>query len=181
MMADDEMAFFRAVSAAPADATTRLVYADWLSDHGRDAEAEGWRWAAAAGLVPGYDTTDPWITYSRLDRHFLPPRSSALKGSVRLRWTWNRPDGDELFDGVLGRWGRRPDGRSVLPGPVVRVYDAVPLRGVVPTCWRVLRDEGWLWWARTPAGSFRLLAALYVNCPPGVRREVAGWTVSKTS
>ena len=39
-MSDEELALLRAVAAAPADDTARLVYADWLDEHGRAARAE---------------------------------------------------------------------------------------------------------------------------------------------
>lgn len=50
-MTTDERCFLDDINAAPADLTTRLVYADWLADRGRTAEEAGWRWAAAAGYA----------------------------------------------------------------------------------------------------------------------------------
>jgi uncharacterized protein (TIGR02996 family) len=46
----DELAFLRAVLAAPDDDTVRLVYADWLEEHGGEVECggcrgEGWYWS----------------------------------------------------------------------------------------------------------------------------------------
>jgi uncharacterized protein (TIGR02996 family) len=37
---DDEAAFLRAIAGAPADDAPRLVYADWLDEHGRPERAE---------------------------------------------------------------------------------------------------------------------------------------------
>ena len=39
-MSNDEHALLAAIAAAPADDTPRLVYADWLDDHGRAVRAE---------------------------------------------------------------------------------------------------------------------------------------------
>src|SRR5262245_41301692 len=36
----DEAAFLRAIQAAPTDATAKLVYADWLDEHGEPERAE---------------------------------------------------------------------------------------------------------------------------------------------
>ena len=38
-MTDDD-SFLRAIGAAPADDAPRLVYADWLDDHGQPERAE---------------------------------------------------------------------------------------------------------------------------------------------
>ena len=43
----DEAAFLEALKANPADDTTRLVYADWLDEHGEPAKAEYLRLVAA--------------------------------------------------------------------------------------------------------------------------------------
>ena len=42
-----------ACDADPGDTAASLVYADWLDEQGREAEAYGRRWAAAHGKVPG--------------------------------------------------------------------------------------------------------------------------------
>lgn len=172
-MTTDEQCFLDDINTAPADLTTRLVYADWLADRGRTAEEAGWRWAAAAGLTPVRTEGDCPETYppnpntgsSRYYAPSLPPRSAALAGRVELRWRWFR-SGYPARDWAVS---------AVLPDPVVAVYVKVPPREISSRSWRVLRDEGWLWWARTPAGSLRLLAALYRNCPPVVKRQVSGW------
>lgn len=44
----EETAFRAAIAADPTDRTTRLVFADWLADRGRDAEAAEVRLAASA-------------------------------------------------------------------------------------------------------------------------------------
>lgn len=44
--------FERALAESPADAGTRLVYADWLDDHGEAAYAAAHRWLAARHLAP---------------------------------------------------------------------------------------------------------------------------------
>lgn len=45
----DEQAFLEAIAASPSDGLQRLMFADWLEERGRDAEAEGQRWAAQYG------------------------------------------------------------------------------------------------------------------------------------
>ncbi len=44
--------FERALEDRPGDAGLRLVYADWLDDHGAPAPAAAHRWLAAAGRWP---------------------------------------------------------------------------------------------------------------------------------
>jgi uncharacterized protein (TIGR02996 family) len=45
----DEAAFLQAIQANPADATAKLVYADWLDEHGEHERAEYVRLAARGG------------------------------------------------------------------------------------------------------------------------------------
>jgi uncharacterized protein (TIGR02996 family) len=57
-MSDDERALLRTVIAAPDDDTPRLVYADWLEEHGRPERAELIRvqcWLAQAKGKDGYN------------------------------------------------------------------------------------------------------------------------------
>ncbi|MBN9122735.1 MAG: ribosomal protein L7/L12 [Planctomycetes bacterium] len=53
----EEAAFLAALRANPADDTTRLVYADWLDEHGEAAKAEYLRLVAAVAHAGG-DLTD---------------------------------------------------------------------------------------------------------------------------
>jgi uncharacterized protein (TIGR02996 family) len=50
----DEQAFLAALAAAPGDDTTRLVFADWLDEHGEPDKAEYLR--LVVGLVPPFKT-----------------------------------------------------------------------------------------------------------------------------
>jgi len=48
MILSDEQAFHAAIAAAPLDDAPKLVFADWLDEHGRGREAAAWRLAAVA-------------------------------------------------------------------------------------------------------------------------------------
>ncbi len=53
-----EHAFTDTLAANPADRTTRLVYADWLEEHGREAEASFYCWLASlqqCRICQGYE------------------------------------------------------------------------------------------------------------------------------
>ena len=50
-----DLPFLKAIAAAPGDALPRLIFADWLDEQGRDAEAAGQRWAARHGKYPNGD------------------------------------------------------------------------------------------------------------------------------
>ena len=55
----DESPFVRAVHARPLDPLPRLIFADWLDEHGRDAEAAWQRAdARAAAAHPDADPDD---------------------------------------------------------------------------------------------------------------------------
>ena len=54
--------FLAAIVAAPGDALPRLIFADWLSEQGWDAEAAGQRWAAREGKYPRVGRPGGWFT-----------------------------------------------------------------------------------------------------------------------
>jgi uncharacterized protein (TIGR02996 family) len=89
----DEAAFLRAIQADPSDATAKLVYADWLDEHGETEKAEYVRTVAESGRRPTVDVT--------------PPRAVELRG--RLPDTWllvlhgRVPLWDEVTMFALGR------------------------------------------------------------------------------
>lgn len=68
----DEAEFLRQLEATPGDETLRLVYADWLQDHGRGDEAArqrkmapGYRALVQLQLEPWHDTDNgPWTLES---------------------------------------------------------------------------------------------------------------------
>lgn len=172
----DERAFLAAVDAGPPDMAARLVYADWLTDHDREAEAGGWRWTAEVRLVPSlcvkpWSAPDFWpaYKYDTLRFPYLPPPSPGI-ADAPLPWGWNREVSPATVRGGF---------TSVLPDAVIAVYDAANFSD---GGWRVLADEGWLWWCRTAAGALRLLVALWTNLPPEVaqtlsaHRSHAPWT-----
>jgi uncharacterized protein (TIGR02996 family) len=72
----DEDAFLRAIAAAPADDAPRLVYADWLDEHGRPERAEFIR--AQCELAR------PRIVPAR--RRELAARAQELLAAHRRRW-----------------------------------------------------------------------------------------------
>lgn len=53
-------AFLAAISAAPDDDAPKLIYADWLEEHGNEAEARQWRQAVACNRL-GCDLHGVWI------------------------------------------------------------------------------------------------------------------------
>src|SRR5678815_2596982 len=54
----DEPAFIRAVLDCPHDDTPRLVYADWLDEHGQPERAEFIRVQCAVARHDGYGSSD---------------------------------------------------------------------------------------------------------------------------
>src|SRR5438874_2139584 len=56
-----ERAFLAAIREAPDDDTHRLVYADWLDDHGDEARAEFIRVQVELARLPGKDARRPGL------------------------------------------------------------------------------------------------------------------------
>lgn len=77
-MLDGESGFQKALDAAPNDQGTRLVYADWLDDHG-DSRADGYRAIARCGLILCDRFTGPPVRYvpNHGSRVFCLGKSSA--------------------------------------------------------------------------------------------------------
>ncbi|MCI0701325.1 MAG: TIGR02996 domain-containing protein [Planctomycetia bacterium] len=65
----DEAAFLRAIQANPADSTAKLVYADWLDEHGEQERAEYVR------------------DFARRDGTYKPPMRSHV-APLSLRGPW---------------------------------------------------------------------------------------------
>ncbi len=96
---NDQAAFLSAVIAQPDDDNVRLVFADWLQDHGQEERAEFIRamirephftvvYDEAAGLVP--DTPDRRVACHLLRRNghkWLGPYYEAASGR---QWLWRR-------------------------------------------------------------------------------------------
>src|SRR5438270_7169384 len=74
-------AFFRAIEAAPDDDTHRLVYADWLAEHGDEARAEFIRVQCQLARLDEED--------SRRDE--LSQREQDLLDAHRDRWLAELP------------------------------------------------------------------------------------------
>lgn len=66
--------FVAAVADHPGDDTTRLVFADWLDDHGESARAEYVRVACGADLLP---LRRPAVGWKREAGSGLPITSSC--------------------------------------------------------------------------------------------------------
>jgi uncharacterized protein (TIGR02996 family) len=73
--------FLQAIRETPDDDAPRLVYADWLDDHGDEARAEFIRLQCRLARM---DEDDP-------DRHDLQERVWAMEHEHRLRWAAGYP------------------------------------------------------------------------------------------
>lgn len=60
----EDMIYHDALDVLPSDSATRLVFADWLADHGNHSLARAQRWLVARGLYPasrvGPQVRKPW-------------------------------------------------------------------------------------------------------------------------
>jgi uncharacterized protein (TIGR02996 family) len=78
---DDERAFVSALNANLLDMTTRLVFADWLDDHGRSDEAEVMRNHWASPIVTPFRVLPYWRKanfFARLQRPTKDPEAALL-------------------------------------------------------------------------------------------------------
>ena len=113
----DEAAFLRAIQADPADATAKLVYADWLDEHGESEKAKYLR--LAARTVASRRANEP----ERLRFYELERRHSVwveLLNQVPPIW-------DEVTMYALGRLSGLLDAFSLLNGhesDIVYRFDA---------------------------------------------------------
>lgn len=120
-MTTTDAGFLAAICAEPHVHTHKLVYADWLEDHGRGDEAEAWRWLGKQGKMPWYTS------------------------STRFYW-WRvkgREDGDDMPDAIfkhLTGWYYQSKGtgfETKIHGTLAEAYlDAVQ---AFCAAWR----EGW--------------------------------------
>lgn len=88
-MDDADTAFLAAIQADPCAAGPRLIYADWLDEHGRAAEAEWLRQDVAVG--------DEWLT-----------RRKQVQGLDSYAVSGTQPAGVEPLDltRILAGWVR---------------------------------------------------------------------------
>lgn len=80
-MADPQQEpLYRACLDDPADTTARLVYADWLEEWGRDAEAEFHRWLLKSGVIDdeGRHPDDPWSWCVSVASEYFPEGIEGL-------------------------------------------------------------------------------------------------------
>jgi uncharacterized protein (TIGR02996 family) len=122
-------AFVQAIIENPDDDTPRLVYADWLAEHGDAARAEFIRVQIALAAL---DRHDP-------DAQPLFRRQGELWQQHRENWLAELP---ELPEGIA--WGEfrrgfidevRASSAEGLRGLAERILAAVPLRRLALVCW----------------------------------------------
>jgi uncharacterized protein (TIGR02996 family) len=100
----DAEPFLRAIVDRPGDPLPRLIFADWLEEHGLDAEAAGQRWAAKHGHYPlGADPRD------QVDLWRLPPIFRRCGYSISMGLV---PETDFLKDCAEIAWG--DDGEPIV-------------------------------------------------------------------
>jgi uncharacterized protein (TIGR02996 family) len=129
----DEAAFVRAVAAAPHDDAPRLVYADWLDDHGMPHRARFIRLArqvcpaiAATPVVPGRVLTDLIHEYPDVQAAAIAEVRTAVP---RALWPFfDRTDGYRggLLSEVHVAWNRVPGFVDAAPA----LFRAAPITGV---------------------------------------------------
>jgi uncharacterized protein (TIGR02996 family) len=109
---DDERAFVRALNANLLDVTARLVFADWLDDHGRSDEAEVVRNRWASPIVTPFRVLPYWRKASFFARLFAARSNGPEIASLVRRLAAH----DEAHGpGAWVRDGRRP-GRILVLG-----------------------------------------------------------------
>jgi uncharacterized protein (TIGR02996 family) len=126
-MSDD--AFLRAILAAPDDDTLRLVYADWLEEHG-DPRSEFIRIQIALAHEPADSPGRPPM--EARERQLLECHQDAWLGALRpllARWTFRRGFLDEIAvpAAVYLRYARLPCPATVRRVRVDLAGFAVPL------------------------------------------------------
>ncbi len=80
MPSDEQLAFWAAIRASPLDDTPRLVYADWLQEHGDEERAEFIRLQCQIACLPNDRKTE------RKVRPALEHRERMLLTANRKRW-----------------------------------------------------------------------------------------------
>jgi uncharacterized protein (TIGR02996 family) len=85
---EQQHAFLAAIKSAPSDLTTRLIYADWLEDQGRESEADLQRWEARLAANP-YDPAlrsefAKWLTKQGEDQQARQQAwmAKAVRGNI---------------------------------------------------------------------------------------------------
>jgi len=107
MPTDDQRAFWNAIRANPADDTPRLVYADWLQEHGDEPRAEFIRVQCALARLP-HDQRK-----SRTERNRLQARERELLAAHRDEWLapWVEAAFGDLLPAERDDWANRRDFR----------------------------------------------------------------------
>jgi uncharacterized protein (TIGR02996 family) len=114
----DRDAFLRDIGVRPGDGLPKLIYADWLDEHG-DPRGAGLRWVVRGGARPAHDTAeDTWDWWSRPPREpdYYPDgdvQPAVLPGNLfrRLKgkptdiWKGYASYADALRD-LLDAWAR---------------------------------------------------------------------------
>jgi uncharacterized protein (TIGR02996 family) len=97
----DEVAFWAAIAAIPDDDHPKLMFADWLDEHG-DTRGPCLRWIVADHMKPAYDRIDTktWDWWSRTPAqpiHYdIAPRQYVVPINLFTRLT---PPGSGLWKG----------------------------------------------------------------------------------
>lgn len=89
-LAGERAPLVRAVLAAPADDAPRLIYADWLDEHGEPAEAFAWRERAArAAVLRDREADGPRLAYADLcDQYGHRIRAELIRRQLPLAGRW---------------------------------------------------------------------------------------------
>jgi uncharacterized protein (TIGR02996 family) len=102
----NDQALLRAILANPDDDGLRLVYADWLEEHGDPARAEFIRVQCELARLPGHDPR----------RYVLEQQQDDLLDDHQRRWEKTLPLWQRFVSRALPRWRREKFQRGFLHG-----------------------------------------------------------------
>jgi uncharacterized protein (TIGR02996 family) len=126
----DEAAFLDALAANPADDTARLVYADWLDEHGEPAKAEYLRLVVALARVEtDYAREQPDVARTLALAEILPADWRAAAGSRFMLVFHSRRGTGSKFAAI--RWIRALSGCGLTEAKAIVEQ---PISVVVPSC-----------------------------------------------
>jgi uncharacterized protein (TIGR02996 family) len=111
-------AFLQAILESPDDDTPRLIYADWLDEHGQDARAEFIRLQCQLSKLPCEDPTWPGLRIR--EQRLLAKHAREWLGDLRdavVGWTFSRG----FLDDIIFRAGNSDDVLDQIPPTVRRV------------------------------------------------------------
>ena len=145
--------FLAAISAAPDDTTLRLVFADWLDDHGEPARAALVRVQCRLAALPTWKPERADL--EARERDLIATVSAPLAGLGFRELRWRRgfvdhvasglrtfvesapalPDFAPAYELTLG-WDDRDGSQVVSPHPadLIRVYEAIAARPELRAC-----------------------------------------------